>query len=219
MDKESLELLGKIILPELGTTLYMVTTATALSVFFGFVLAITLIVTSSTGLKPNRVVYTVLDAVINVLRSFPFIILVVAIIPFTRFIIGTSIGPEAAMVPLIIAGSPFIARLVEGSLKEVDKGLIEAARSFGASNTQIVFKIMIKEAVPSIISGVTLAIVSILGATAMAGAVGGGGLGAVALTYGYQDFNDTIMYGTVVVLIVVVQVLQTSGNVLYNRLK
>jgi D-methionine transport system permease protein len=219
MDKESLELLSKIILPELGTTLYMVTTATALSVFFGFVLAITLIVTSSTGLRPNRAIYTVLDAVINVLRSFPFIILVVAIIPFTRFIIGTSIGPEAAMVPLIIAGSPFIARLVEGSLKEVDKGLIEAARSFGASNTQIVFKIMIKEAVPSIISGVTLAIVSILGATAMAGAVGGGGLGAVALTYGYQDFNDTIMYGTVVVLIVVVQILQTSGNVLYNRLK
>ncbi len=219
MDRESLELLRKIILPELGATLYMVTTATALSVFFGFVLAITLIVTSSTGLRPNRVIYTALDAVINVLRSFPFIILVVAIIPFTRFIIGTSIGPEAAMVPLIIAGSPFIARLVEGSLKEVDKGLIEAARSFGASNTQIVFKIMVKEAVPSIISGITLAIVSILGATAMAGAVGGGGLGAVALTYGYQDFNDTIMYGTVVVLIVVVQILQTSGNVLYNKLK
>jgi D-methionine transport system permease protein len=219
MDKESLELLSKIILPELGMTLYMVTTATALSVFFGFILAITLIVTSNTGLRPNRLVYAVLDAVINVLRSFPFIILVVAIIPFTRFIIGTSIGPEAAMVPLIIAGSPFIARLVEGSLKEVDKGLIEAARSFGASNTQIVFKIMVKEAVPSIISGITLAIVSILGATAMAGAVGGGGLGAVALTYGYQDFNDTIMYGTVVVLIVVVQILQTSGNMLYNKLK
>lgn len=218
MDKDSIELLSKIIVPELGTTLYMVAVSTALSTIFGFVLAIALIVTSKDGLKPNRAIYRALDSVINVLRSFPFIILVVAIIPFTRFIIGTSIGAEAAMVPIVIGGSPFIARLVEASLKEVDKGLIEAARSFGASRAQIV-RIMIQEAVPSIISGVTLAIISILGATAMAGAVGGGGLGAVALTYGYQSFNDTIMYGTVVVLIVVVQVLQTSGNALYRRLK
>lgn len=218
MDKDSIELLSKIIVPELGTTLYMVAVSTALSTVFGFVLAIALIVTSKDGLKPNRAIYRALDSVINVLRSFPFIILVVAIIPFTRFIIGTSIGAEAAMVPIVIGGSPFIARLVEASLKEVDKGLIEAARSFGASRAQIV-RIMIQEAVPSIISGITLAIISILGATAMAGAVGGGGLGAVALTYGYQSFNDTIMYGTVVVLIVVVQVLQTSGNALYHRLK
>lgn len=218
MDKDSIELLSKIIVPELGTTLYMVAVSTALSTIFGFVLAIALIVTSKDGLKPNRAIYRALDSVINVLRSFPFIILVVAIIPFTRFIIGTSIGAEAAMVPIVIGGSPFIARLVEASLKEVDKGLIEAARSFGASRAQIV-RIMIQEAVPSIISGVTLAIISILGATAMAGAVGGGGLGSVALTYGYQSFNDTIMYGTVVVLIVVVQVLQTSGNALYRRLK
>ena len=219
MDRDSLELLSKIVLPELGTTMYMVMISTVLSTIFGFILAITLIVTAEDGLKPNRITYQVLDSAINVLRSFPFIILVVAIIPFTRLIIGTSIGSEAAIVPLVIAGSPFIARLVEGSLREVDKGLIEAAKSFGASNTQIVFKIMIKESIPSIISGITLAIVSILGATAMAGAVGGGGLGAVALSYGYQSFNDTIMYGTVIILIIVVQVLQTSGNLLYSKLK
>ncbi|MFH0975235.1 MAG: methionine ABC transporter permease [Spirochaetota bacterium] len=219
MDRDSLELLSKIVIPELGITMYMVLVSTVLATIFGFILAITLIITNHDGLKPNRFIYQSLDAVINILRSFPFIILVVAIIPFTRYIIGTSIGEEAAMVPLVIAGSPFIARLIEGSLKEVDKGLIEAAKSFGASNTQIVFKIMIKESIPSITSGITLAIVSILGATAMAGAVGGGGLGSVALSYGYQSFNDTIMYGIVVILIIVVQVIQTLGNILYKKLK
>lgn len=219
MSNESIELLSKIVIPELGKTLYMVTVSTAFSIFFGFILAIILIVTDKEGLKPNKAIYQILDTIINVVRSFPFIILVVAIIPLTRAIVGSSIGENAAIVPLVIAGSPFIARLVEGSLKEVDKGLIEAARSFGASNIQIIFKIMIKEAIPSIISGITLAIVSLLGATAMAGAVGAGGLGAIALTYGYQSFNDTVMYGTVVVLIIIVQILQTAGNVLYRKLR
>ncbi|AFS78159.1 D-methionine ABC transporter permease protein MetI [Gottschalkia acidurici 9a] len=219
MNSDSIELLSKIVIPELGKTLYMVILSTILSIFFGFIMAIILTVTDKEGLKPNKGIYQVLDTIINVVRSFPFIILVVAIIPLTRKIVGTSIGENAAIVPLVIAGSPFIARLIEGSLKEVDKGLIEAARSFGASNMQIVFKIMIKEAVPSIISGVTLAIVSILGCTAMAGAVGAGGLGAIALTYGYQSFNDTIMYGTVIVLIIIVQIIQTLGSLLYRRLR
>ena len=219
MNSDYIELLSKIVIPELGKTLYMVILSTILSIFFGFILAIILTVTDKEGLKPNKGIYQVLDTIINVVRSFPFIILVVAIIPLTRKIVGTSIGENAAIVPLVIAGSPFIARLIEGSLKEVDKGLIEAARSFGASNMQIVFKIMIKEAVPSIITGVTLAIVSILGCTAMAGAVGAGGLGAIALTYGYQSFNDTIMYGTVIVLIIIVQIIQTLGSLLYRRLR
>ncbi len=219
MDNESIKLLSQIVIPELGKTLYMVTISTIFSILFGFILAIILIITYKEGLKPNKAIYQFLDTIINIVRSFPFIILVVAMIPLTRKLVGTSIGENAAIVPLVIAGAPFIARLVESSLKEVNSGLIEAARSFGASNMQIVFKIMIKEAIPSIISGITLAIVSLLGATAMAGAVGAGGLGAIALTYGYQSFNDTIMYGIVIILIIMVQILQTTGNVLYRKLR
>lgn len=195
----------------------MVIIATVLSTFFGFVLAITLTVTDKDGLKPNRAIYRFLDFIINIVRSFPFIILIVAILPLTRLVVGTSIGVNAAIVPLVIAASPFLARLIEGSLNEVDKGLIEAAKSFGASDMQIIFKIMIKEAVPSLISVITVAVINILGATAMAGAVGAGGLGAVALAYGYQSFNEVVMYGTVFVLIILVQIIQLSGNFLYKK--
>jgi len=195
----------------------MVIIATVLSTFFGFVLAITLTVTDKDGLKPNRAIYRLLDFIINIVRSFPFIILIVAILPLTRLVVGTSIGVNAAIVPLVIAASPFLARLIEGSLNEVDKGLIEAAKSFGASDMQIIFKIMIKEAVPSLISVITVAVINILGATAMAGAVGAGGLGAVALAYGYQSFNEVVMYGTVFVLIILVQIIQLSGNYLYKK--
>jgi len=210
-------LLNTIVLPELLNTFYMVIIATVLSTFFGFVLAITLTVTDKDGLKPNRAIYRLLDFIINIVRSFPFIILIVAILPLTRLVVGTSIGVNAAIVPLVIAASPFLARLIEGSLNEVDKGLIEAAKSFGASDMQIIFKIMIKEAVPSLISVITVAVINILGATAMAGAVGAGGLGAVALAYGYQSFNEVVMYGTVFVLIILVQIIQLSGNYLYKK--
>lgn len=206
-------------LPELSKTLFMVSAATVLSSVIGSMLAIILIITYKDGLKPNKYVYQILDTIINIVRSFPFIILLVAIIPFTRAIVGTSIGEKAAIVPLTIAGAPFVARIIEGSLREVDKDLIEAAKSFGASNFQIIFKIMIPEAVPSVISGVTLAIISILGCTAMAGAVGAGGLGAVSITYGYANFDNTIMYGTVLFLIILVQAIQSLGNFLYKILK
>lgn len=212
-------LIYKIVVPEFSKTLFMVFSATVLSAAIGFTLAILLTVSHKDGLKPNRYLYQVLDTTINIVRSFPFIILIVAIIPLTRAIVGTSIGEKAAIVPLTIAGAPFIARLVEGSLREVDKELVQAAKSFGASNFQIVFRIMIPEAVPSIISGITLAIVAILGCTAMAGAVGAGGLGAVAITYGYANFDNTIMYGTVFFLIILVQVIQSAGNYLYKILK
>ena len=142
-----------------------------------------------------------------------------ALIPFTRAIVGTSIGVEAAVVPITIGAAPFIARVIEGALNEVDKGLIEAAKSFGATKRQIVFKVMIKEAMPSIISGITLSVISILGYTAMAGAVGAGGLGNVALTYGHQRFDTAVMVYTVITLVIIVQIIQGLGNLAYKKLK
>lgn len=180
---------------------------------------ITLVITDSNGLRPNKKLNDVLGGIINTVRSFPFIILMVAIIPLTRFIVGKAIGVNAALVPLTIGAAPFIARVIESALKEVDKGLIEAAKSFGASDFQIIFKVMIKEAMPSIVSGITLSTISILGYTAMAGAVGAGGLGAVALTYGYQKFDTSVMLYTVLILIVIVQLIQCIGNLAYKKLK
>lgn len=142
----------------------------------------------------------------------------IAIIPFTRLVVGKSLGPVAAIVPLTVASAPFIARIIETALKEVDKGVIEAAKSFGASNTQIIFKVMLKEAVPSIVSGVTLALISIIGYSAMAGSIGAGGLGDLAVRYGYQRWKPELMGVTVVVLIILVQLLQSLGNYLYKKL-
>ncbi|HDK7156870.1 TPA: ABC transporter permease [Clostridium botulinum] len=212
-------LIKQIILPSLWETIYMIIIATILSAVIGFILAIVLVITDEKGIKPNKIIYGILSAIINVLRSVPFIILAVAIIPFTRSVVGTSIGKDAAIVPLIIASAPFIARLIESSLKEVNPSLIEAAKSFGASNVQIIFKVMVKEAIPSINLNLTLATITILGLTAMAGAVGAGGLGAVGLTYGYQSFNDTIMYTTLVLLVIIVGIIQFVGNVIYKKLK
>lgn len=209
----------EILLKELGITLYMVGISTLLSTIIGFVLAVILIITDKNGLRPNNVIYKSLDFVINTLRSFPFIILIVVLIPLTRFIVGKSIGEVAALVPLTIGAAPFIARIIEGSLKEVDKGLIEAAKSFGASDCQIIFKVMLKEAMPSMISGITLSIISILGYTAMAGAVGAGGLGKVAIAYGYQRFDNKVILYTSITLVVLVQLLQSIGNYAYKKLR
>ena len=208
-----------VMIQAVGQTVYMVFFSTLFASILGFILGIVVTVTSPKGLKPNKIIYNVLDLIINVLRSFPFIILIVFIIPLTRAIVGTPIGEAAAIVPLTIAAAPFVARIIESSLKEVDSGVIEAAKSFGASNTQIIFKVMIKEAMPSIASGITLSTISILGYTAMAGAVGAGGLGAVALTYGYQKFDTSVMLYTVLILIVIVQLIQCIGNLAYKKLK
>ena len=208
-----------ILIEALGQTIYMVGISTILATLIGFILAIVLVVTDDGGLKPNKIINSILGFIVNTLRSFPFIILVVAIIPLTRAIVGKSIGETAALVPLTIGAAPFIARVIEGALKEVDKGLIEAAKSFGASNFQIIFKVMVKEAMPSIISGITLSIISIIGYSAMAGAVGAGGVGAVALTYGYQRFDNAVMAYTVITLIIIVQLLQGAGNLAYKKLK
>lgn len=208
-----------ILIEALGQTIYMVGISTILATLIGFILAIVLVVTDEGGLKPNKIINSILGFIVNTLRSFPFIILVVAIIPLTRAIVGKSIGETAALVPLTIGAAPFIARVIEGALKEVDKGLIEAAKSFGASDFQIIFKVMVKEAMPSIISGITLSIISIIGYSAMAGAVGAGGVGAVALTYGYQRFDNAVMIYTVITLIIIVQLLQGAGNLAYKKLK
>ncbi len=200
-------------------TLYMILVPTIIASILGFVIAIILVITKEDGLKPNKTVYSVLGLIVNVFRSFPFIILIVAISGFTRLVVGTSIGNTAALVPITIGTAPFIARLIESSLNEVDKGLIEAAKSFGATNSQIIFKVMVKESIPSIVLGVTLTIISVLGYTAIAGAVGAGGLGNVAIVYGYQQFDKNVMIFTVIALVLLVQIVQTLGDFLYKKLK
>ena len=210
--------MGDIILKAFNETVFMTFCSTIFSVILGFILAVILTISAEDGLRPNKIIYKVLDVIINILRSFPFIILMVFIIPLTRAIVGTSIGKEAAIVPLTFAAAPFVARIIESSLREVDKGVIEAAKSFGASDFQIIFKVMLKEAVPSIVSGLTLTIISIIGYSAMAGTVGGGGLGYLAVSYGYQRFQKDVMIVTVIILIIIVQALQMLGNYLYKIL-
>lgn len=208
-----------LIFPSLMATLKMLIISGILSVFFGFFVGVVLVVTDKGGLKPNKIIYQILDIIVNIVRSFPFIILMISIIPLTRLLTGSSIGEMAALVPLTVAATPFMARIFQSSLKEVDPELIEATKSFGASNTQIILKVMLIEAIPSIISGISLGIINLLGATAMAGAIGAGGLGATALTYGYQNFNYKIMYTIVVILILLVILIQFTGDWLYKKLK
>ena len=208
-----------IIIPAFYETLKMLIISGIISTILGFFLGVILIITEKGGLCENLIVNRILDFFVNMIRSFPFIILMISIIPFTRLIIGSSIGDRAAIVPLTVAVTPFMARIFQNSFKEVDPALIEAAQSFGASKSQIVFKVMLKEAVPSIISGLCLAIINLLGATAMAGAVGAGGLGSVALTYGYQNFNQQIMYSICAVLVVLVAIIQYFGDWIYKKLK
>lgn len=211
-------LFNEVLFPALMETIYMVCVSTLFAIILGFIPAVLLIMTQDGGLKPNKNVHKVLDVVINLLRSFPFIILMIAIFPFTKLIVGKAIGTTAAIVPLTIAAAPFAARVLESSLKEVDPGVIEAAKSFGSSNLQIIFKVMLKEAMPSIILGITLTVISVVGYSAMAGAVGGGGLGAVAVNYGYYRFKTDVMIYTVIMLIILVQLFQSLGNVIYKKL-
>ena len=208
-----------LICPALLETLEMLLISGVLSIFFGFLLGIVLVLTDTGGLSPNRVIHRVLDVIVNLVRSFPFLILMISIIPLTRLLVGTSIGDQAALVPLTIAVTPFMARIFQSSLQEVDPALIEMAKSIGASKRQIVFRVMLVESVPSIINGLSLAVINLLGATAMAGTIGAGGLGATALIYGYQNFNQKIMYSIVVILVVLVVGIQFIGDWCYKKLK
>ncbi|MEG2338712.1 MAG: methionine ABC transporter permease [Clostridium sp.] len=211
--------IGEILFPALCETIYMVIFATLYSAILGIVLGIILTVTDSDGLKPNKYIYKILDFIINILRSFPFVVLAIAIMPITKIVVGTRIGVNAALLPLVLVMAPFVGKMIEGDLKKVDIGMIEAAKSFGASKSQIIFKIMMKEALPSIILSITLIGVSMVGSSAMAGAVGAGGLGSVAIIYGYQSFNDFVMYGTVVIILILVQLVQSIGSFLYKKYK
>ena len=200
-------------------TLQMVMLSTFFSLLIGFALAILMIVTNPIGLSPCRSVYRVADFVVNLVRSFPFIILLIAIIPFTRMVVGTSIGSAAAIVPLTIAAAPFVARLIETCFLEVDRGVIEAARSFGASNSQIIFRVLFPEALPSIVLNIAVIAITLLGYSAMAGTVGGGGLGDLAVKYGYNRFQVDIMVYSVIILCILVLLIQGICNVLYKILR
>ena len=213
------QLVNMLIVPALLATLKMLVWAMVLSVFFGLCIGLVLALTRKGGLCENFVIYRTFDIFVSVVRSFPFIILMISIIPLTKLIMGTSIGWQAAIVPLTFACSPFMGRIIQNALQEVNPALIEVAQSFGASKSQIVMRVMVVEAIPAIVSGVVLAIINLLGATAMAGVIGGGGLGATAMIYGYQNFNDKVMYSICVVLVILVLLIQYIGDFVYNKLK
>ena len=199
-------------------TLYMTLLSTLMGYVIGLPMGVLLAVSDKDGLKPNRVLYRILDVIANIVRSIPFLILLILLIPFTRMIVGKSYGSTATVVPLVIAAGPFIARMVESSLKEVDEGVIEAARSMGASNLRIIVKVLLVEARTSLINGATIAVGTILGYSAMAGTIGGGGLGDIAIRYGYHRYQADIMIVTVVLLVILVQIFQMVGTTLANRL-
>ena len=210
--------MSNVILNALWQTLYMVFWSTLFSVIIGFIPAVILTLTAPDGLHPIRPVYETLSFLINVFRSFPFIILLVLVIPFTRLIVGKAIGTTASIVPLTLSAIPFIARVLENALRETDPGVIEAAKSFGASNLQILFRVYVKESVPRMLNGVILLIISLVGYSAMAGTVGGGGIGDIAIRFGYQQYKTDYLIVCSVILIVFVQLIQMIGNHLYKKL-
>ena len=208
----------RLIVPAIGDTLAMLAATMVLATVLGFVISVVLIITRKDGLRPNRWVYGVLNFLVNFIRSFPIMILIVALLPLTRVVMGTTMGVQGAVFPLTVAATPFMARIFENAMVEVDPQLIEAARSFGASDLQIIFFVLLKEAVPSIVSGTTLATVTYLSATTVAGAIGAGGLGSIAMNYGYHRFDDVILYTGVVILCILVQLIQLMGGWIYKRL-
>lgn len=214
MNKVMLELITN----GIGETLYMTLTSTVIAYILGIPLGVLIYITGKDGICRNRIINFIAGVLINIVRSVPFLILVVAIIPFTRMVVGTSIGSTATIVPLVVAATPFVARMVESSLREVDEGVVEAAKAMGASRMQIILKVLLPEARPSLLVGATIAIATILGYSAMAGFVGGGGLGAIAINYGYYRYQGDIMLVTVALLVIIVQFFQEVGVRLVNKL-
>lgn len=206
-----------LLIEALGQTLTMVFVSGLIGFVIGIPLGVILHLTKKNGLLENTTINNILGIIVNIGRSIPFIILLVAIIPFTRFVVGSSIGTAAAIVPLAVGAIPFIARLVEGALLEIPSGLVEAAQSMGATPLQIIQKVLLPEALPGIINAVTITLVTLVSYSAMAGTVGGGGLGDVGIRYGYQRFDGTVMAITVVVLIILVQIIQSVGDYLVKR--
>lgn len=219
IDTEEFMTLAKMLVAEgIGPTLYMTITSTLFAYVLGLPIGILLVVTAPGGLKPNTFLYKILDVMVNILRSIPFLILLIMAIPLTKLIVGKSYGPTATIVPLVIAAAPFVARMVESSLLEVDRGVIEAAQSMGASLWEIIWKVLLAEARTSLIVGATIALGTILGYSAMAGVVGGGGLGDIAIRYGYYRYETGIMIVTVVLLVILMQILQYIGTWLSKKI-
>ena len=201
-----------LVLKGLWETIYMTVGATVLAYIVGLPLGLVLAATAADGVRPNRGVNLVLGAIVNVLRSVPFLILLYTVIPVTRFVVGTAIGTKATIVPLFISAFPFVARLVESSAREVDRGVVEASLSMGASVGQVIRKVILPEALPSLINGAAIATTTILGYSAMAGVAGGGGLGAIAINYGYSRYNTAVMLTMCAVIVVVLQCFQSAGT-------
>ncbi|MBS4900573.1 MAG: ABC transporter permease [Clostridiales bacterium] len=212
------ETVVNMLLTGVGETLQMTLISTLIGYAIGLPMGIALFCTDKEGLTPNAFVYKILDVVSNIVRSVPFVILLILLIPITRAIVGRSYGTTATIIPLVVAAAPFIARMVESSLKEVDTGVIEAAKSMGCSNAQIIFKVMLVEARTSLITGATIATGTIFGYSAMAGVAGGGGLGDIAIRYGYHRYNVQIMIVTVILLIALFQLFQTVGMFIAKRM-
>lgn len=204
--------IGALLLQGLWETLYMTLVSTALAYAIGLPVGVVLIVTGKEGIRPNPGVHHTVGVIVNILRSVPFLILMIALIPFTRFVVGTTLGSTATIVPLVVASAPFVARMVESSLQEVDPGVVEAAQSMGASAWQIIWKVLLAEARPALLMGSTIAVTTILSYSAMAGILGGGGLGDIASRYGFYRYEYDIMLLTIIVLVLVVQLLQEVGS-------
>ncbi len=201
-----------IIGPAIPQTLIMVFASTFIAIVLGLPLGVILTITRKDGLCQNLKIYSVLDKIINILRSFPFIILVIVVFPLSRILVGKAYGTAAMIIPLSISAAPFVARLMEGYFNQIDKGIIEAAKSVGSTNIQIITRVLIPEAMPMIVNGITMTLINVVGYSAMAGAIGGGGLGDIAIRYGYQMRDEVILWSTVVLIILIVQIVQVIGN-------
>lgn len=217
IETQYLQELKDIILPAFNETVYMVFFSSLFSIIIGLVIGIMLYVTDKGNILENSYINKIVGTIVNIGRSVPFVIMMIAVFPLSKFIVGTSIGSTASIVPLTVAAAPFVARVIETSLKELDKGIIEASISMGASETQIITKVMLPETAPSIIAGITITIINIIGYSAMAGTIGGGGLGDVAVRYGYERFRTDILIISVIIMVVMVQVIQCIGNFFANK--
>lgn len=207
-----------IIIPAIPETLYMVIMSALLSIVLGLPLGIILYVTGEQGLKPIKGIYRIIDWLVNIFRSLPFVILMMLVFPVTRLIVGKIYGTGAAIVPLTISAAPFVARLIEGNIREVDRGIVEAAKSMGSTNLQIVIKVLLPEILPSIVNSITITLINLVGYSAMAGLLGGGGLGDIANRYGYQQHKYDILIVSVLFIIIIVQIIQVVGNTVVKKI-
>ena len=220
MSKVDMQMINQV-MEATGETLVMVFFSTVFSLFLGLPIGVLLHITGKEedgGIIPSPVFNSVLSRIVNVLRSFPFIILLIVLIPLSRIIVGSSIGTKAAIVPLSIAAAPFVARIIESALKEVDPGVIQAAKAMGSTNWQLVYKVLIPEAMPALMSGLTLTIINLIGYSAMAGTIGGGGLGDLAIRYGYQRFRPSYLVAAVIVILIMVEIIQVAGDRIVKRM-